>query len=113
MNEQAQPAELCFIMTRHVTNAKADRYWQHSLQCIRALYPTERVVIIDDASPFEPSTLPANDPGLLLVASEWPGRGELLPWLYFHLNPGWGEIAVFMHDSVFIKRRLPPFPVEY
>jgi hypothetical protein len=39
------------------------------------------------------------------VNSEYPGRGELLPYYYFHKNKYFNN-AVILHDSVFFHKRI-------
>ena len=94
---------LGFIILRHVSQKEHDRLWIHCYECIRQLYDAP-ILIIDDNS----------DESLLgqikldnctVVKSEFPKRGELLPYYYFHkLAPF--EKAVILHDSMFIKKKL-------
>jgi hypothetical protein len=64
------------------------------------------VVIIDDNSTA--SMVRATGPmdNVTVVASEYHGRGELLPYLYL-LQHKWFDAAVILHDSVFIHSRIP------
>ena len=43
---------------------------------------------------------------MIVIQSEFPGRGELLPYYYF-LKYKWFKKAVIIHDSVFVHRRIP------
>ena len=43
---------------------------------------------------------------LQIIQSEFPGRGELLPYFYY-LKHKFFANAVIIHDSVFLHRRIP------
>lgn len=97
-------SSLGFILLRHVNSIKTDSYWKESYKCIRQYYPENKVVIIDDNS---------DDTYLTelelyktqIIKSEFPGRGELLPYYYYSRNK-WFDRAVIVHDSVFINTRI-------
>jgi len=96
--------DLVIFITRYVNDSKTDKYWQKSLKTIRSVYPTHKVFIIDDNSPHKPS--PLRDNNVQLIQSEFPKRGEILPYHYFlKLKPS--KKAIIIHDSVFLKKRLP------
>lgn len=89
-----------FIILRCVTSEATDRYWRRSYDCIRKFYDCP-IVIIDDNSRAEFLT----EKPLVhttIVASEFPGRGEFLPY-YYLLTYRWFQRAVFVHDSVFVN----------
>jgi len=91
-----------FIVLRHVNSAQTNKYWQLCYDCIRRFYPENKIVIIDDNSNkayLTEKTLYKTE----VVASEFPMRGELLPYLYF-LKYRYFETAVILHDSTFINR---------
>ena len=94
-----------FIITRHVNSPKTNRYWNQCVKLIRAFYPHKQVVIIDDNSnqQFVKADFPYKN--VTVVQSEYPGRGELLPYVYY-LKYKWFPSAVIIHDSVFIHRRI-------
>lgn len=106
------PVDYGFIVIRHVNNAKTNEYWQESWRCIRKFYPRHRIVIIDDNSNPKfvgSSEVVSNDSNTLLIQSEYPGRGELLPYLYYaKYGETWFKKAVILHDSVFIQH-----PVDF
>jgi hypothetical protein len=43
---------------------------------------------------------------VIIIQSEYPGRGELLPYIYY-AKYNWFDKAVIIHDSVFFYRRIP------
>jgi hypothetical protein len=90
-----------FIILRHVNNSITNNYWIHSYDCIRKLYPENNILIIDDNSNYEFITnkdlYKTN-----IINSEFPKRGELLPY-YYYLKNKLFDIAVILHDSVFIN----------
>jgi hypothetical protein len=94
-----------FIITRHVNSEKTNKYWNYCVTCIRKFYPFKKIIIIDDNS--NPAHVKAYDEytNIEIVKSEFPGRGELLPFYYFNKN-NYFENAVILHDSVFFKKRI-------
>ncbi len=94
---------LGFIIIRHVNTKQTNEYWKLAYQSIRHIY-SNPIVIIDDNS--DPAYLCDDDIVLtncVIVKSEYPKRGELLPYYYFH-KYHYFEKAVIIHDSVFIKK---------
>ena len=97
--------DLGFILTRHVTSEDTNRYWVECCRCIRLFYPTTPIVVIDDASDpaFVRGDIPTN---CTVVASEYPKRGEILPYLYLKKYRLFKK-AVILHDSVFLTAPIP------
>jgi hypothetical protein len=94
-----------FILTRHVNSESTNRYWNHSVKLIRTLYPRAKIVIIDDNSNQEFVKADFNYKNVEFVKSEFPGRGELLPY-YYYIRNKYFENAIILHDSVFIHKRI-------
>lgn len=97
-----------FIILRHVNTEKSNRYWQECHNNIRIWYPNNPIVVIDDNS--NPTFLGDNvwlkDKELInttLIQSEYPGRGELLPY-YYYAKEKFFDTAVIIHDSVIINK---------
>jgi hypothetical protein len=93
--------ELGFIILRHVNNELTNKYWIHSVNSIRQYYPENEILIIDDNSNYNFIT----DEKLYkttIIQSEYPKRGELLPY-YYYLHNKLFDVAVIIHDSVFIN----------
>ena len=95
-----------FIITRHVNSETTNEYWNHCIKLIRSHYPFRKIIVIDDNSNY--SFVKAQFPykNVEIVQSEYPGRGELLPYVYYIRNK-WFENAVIIHDSVFFHKRIP------
>jgi hypothetical protein len=95
-----------FIITRHVNSEKTNRYWNRCVKLIRGFYPHRLIVIIDDNS--NPVFLKADHDykNTIVIQSEYNGRGELLPYIYYSENK-WFDRAVIIHDSVFFHKRIP------
>jgi len=95
-----------FIITRHVNSRKTNRYWNINVKQLRKLYPLKLIVIIDDNS--DPLYLKADKKyqNTITIISEYPGRAELLPYIYYAKNK-WFERAVIIHDGVFFHKRIP------
>lgn len=95
-----------FIVTRHVNSESTNRYWNQCVKLIRTFYPLREIVIIDDNSNQSFVKADFEYSNVTVVQSEFPKRGELLPFVYL-LKYKWFPSAVILHDSVFIHRRVP------
>ena len=95
-----------FIITRHVNSAKTNNYWNNCVKLLRTLYPLKKIVIIDDNSNYDYVISEFNYKNIEIIKSEFPGRGELLPYYYF-LKRKFFENAIIIHDSVFFHKRIP------
>lgn len=96
--------DLGFIILRHVNNEITNKYWIHCYKCIRRFYPENKILIIDDNSNYKYIT----DMVLyktIIINSEYPGRGELLPYYYYLHNKEF-DSAVIIHDSVFVNKKI-------
>ena len=94
-----------FIITRHVNSEKTNKYWNNCVRCIRRLYPLRKIVIIDDNSNQNYVKSEFDYKNVVVIQSEFPGRGELLPY-YYYLKDAFFKNAVIIHDSVFIHKRI-------
>jgi hypothetical protein len=94
-----------FIITRHVNSEKTNRYWNHNVKLLKTLYPLIKIVIIDDNSDHNFVKPEFSYKNVEVIHSEFPGRGELLPYYYF-LKHKFFENAVIIHDSVFLHKRI-------
>ena len=100
-NENRYENKIGFIILRHVNNKVTNKYWIRCYKSIRRIYPENNILIIDDNSNYDFITY-INLYKTTIINSEYPGRGELLPYYYFlKLKPF--ETAVILHDSVFIN----------
>jgi hypothetical protein len=95
-----------FIITRHVNSLKTNKYWNQCVKLIRTHYPFKQIKIIDDNSNKQFVSADHDYKNVEIIQSEYPKRGELLPYIYF-LRHKWFENAVIIHDSVFIHKRIP------
>jgi len=96
--------ELGFIILRHVNNEITNQYWNHCYDCIRKFYPNHPIIIIDDNSKQE-CIATRELINTTVIQSEYQGRGELLPY-YYYLQNNLFDIAVIIHDSVFINQHI-------
>lgn len=96
-----------FIILRHVNSELTNKYWMLSYFYIRKFYPDNPIVIIDDNSNYNFINLKKEKTlkNTKIVKSEFPARGELLPYYYFIKNKFFDK-AVIIHDSVFIKKKI-------
>ena len=93
-----------FIILRNVRCSPTDRYWKRSYKSVRRFYPHNPIVIIDDASNYKyvDTAFERKLRNCVIVRGEYPGRGELLPYLYYSKYKFFDK-AVIIHDSVFIN----------
>lgn len=94
-----------FIITRHVHSEKTNMYWNKNIKLLSIFYPHTKIIIIDDNSNYEYVKSMVDTKNVTVIQSEFPKRGELLPYYYllkykFFLN------AVIIHDSVFFHKRI-------
>lgn len=90
-----------FIILRHVNSHRTNAYWIKCYDCIRKYYADNEIVIIDDSSDYEYIT-EKKLYKTTIVDSEYNKRGELLPY-YYYSRTKFFDIAVIIHDSVFIN----------
>jgi len=107
-NINSEKSLIGFIILRHVNSEATNRYWKHCHECIRRFYPENPILIIDDNSNYsfiytETAIKEETLYKTQLIQSEFPKRGELLPYYYYLRNP-FAESAVILHDSVFINK---------
>lgn len=101
--------EICFMMLRHVNSEKSSVYWMECYDNVRKYYPENPIIIIDDNSNYE-LIRPKDLYKTTIIQSEYPKRGELLPY-YYYLHNKWSDIAVIIHDSVYVNKYID-FNVE-
>ena len=97
-----------FVILRHVRIPDDNYYWVNSYRSIRELY-NNKIVIIDDYSEY-----PVDNIELVnteIIASEFKGAGECLPYYYF-MKHQWADRMVFLHDSMCMARHFQPSELE-
>ena len=95
-------SEVGFIILRHVRDELTNKYWIKCVNSIRQYYPENNILIIDDNSNYKyitEETLYKTT----IINSEYPKRGELLPY-YYYLHNKLFDIAVILHDSVIVNK---------
>jgi hypothetical protein len=100
-------ASVGFIVLRHVNSPATDIYWKHNYSMIRRYYPEAKIMLIDDNSNYEFIDKDFQDKmtNITVIQSEYPGRGELLPYYYYIRNKMF-DTAVILHDSAFINKQI-------
>ena len=94
-----------FIILRHVKDEITSIYWKKCYESIRIYYPNNKILIIDDNSNYQyidseyENTLVNTE----IIINTTEAHGEILPYIYF-LKHNFADIAVFIHDSVFINK---------
>ena len=94
--------QIGFIILRHVNNNLTNNYWIHCYDCIRKFYPENKILIIDDNSNYNFLTYKKLY-NTTIINSGYRKRGELLPY-YYYLHNKLFDVAVIIHDSVFINK---------
>ena len=93
--------QIGFIILRHVNDEVTNQYWICCYESIRKYYPENPIMMIDDNSNYNYIT---NQElyKTTIIDSEYPGRGELLPY-YYYLHNKLFDTAVILHDSTIIN----------
>lgn len=95
--------EFGFIFPRCVRTKKHQVVWKECYHAIRTFFPESPILIIDDNSNQELiDDMPMTN--TTVITSEFPGRGELLPYYYFYHKRPFRK-AVCINDSMFIQER--------
>jgi hypothetical protein len=94
-----------FIIIRHVHSEKTNKYWNQNVKLLRTFYPFTKIVIIDDSSNYEFVKQEFEYTNLEVIQSEYPRRGELLPY-YYYLKHKFFQNAIIIHDSVFFHKKI-------
>lgn len=95
--------QLGFIILRHVNSIETNQYWISCYNSIRRFYNND-IIIIDDNSNYDYITN-ENLINCKIIQSEFPGRGELLPYYYMyklHLF----DRAIILHDSTYFNKKI-------
>jgi beta-1,4-mannosyl-glycoprotein beta-1,4-N-acetylglucosaminyltransferase len=91
--------DFVYVILRSVQKPEHEVFWWISYNCIRRNDKSRKIIVIDDNSSIEVETRPTVN--CEFIKSEFPGRGELLPYYYFHKYK-WANKMVFFHDSMFM-----------
>jgi len=100
---------VCIFILKHTSSPAAEAVFRESYACARANYPDSEIIIIDDNSPIKVDL--TYDDRTHIIQSEFPQRGEQLPYYYFHkLHPS--DKAIIIHDSVFLKKPIDTSDID-
>lgn len=99
--------DLGFIILRHVSDIRSKELWYLSYQCVRKLYPENPILIIDDHSNYNYIDINIEKKliNTTIIENTKPGRGEILPYLYY-LENKIAEKIIFLQDSTFITKKI-------
>lgn len=104
--EKEKKEDFAFVVTVKCTNAFQQTLLRECVRHIRALYATRVIYVLNDNSTV-PLCLWLSDENIFIYPALVQGAGEVNAYL-FALDPRCAhDTLVFIHDSVFIKRRLP------
>lgn len=96
-----------FVILRHVNKPEVNNIWNHNIKLLRKYYPDTKILIIDDNSNQEyiVNLYPELMYNVDVINSEFPRRGEFLPYYYFYkLKPF--DRMIFFHDGSFIDQKI-------
>ena len=92
-----------FIILRCIRQKGHNLLFKECYDCIRRFYDNKIVIIDDNSDQTLVDSIELKN--AVVVNSEFPGRGEILPYYYFyHMRPF--DKAVILHDSMFIKAKI-------
>lgn len=95
-----------FIMVRHITNAKTEKYWLEYYNSIRKHYNNKIIIIDDNSNPLYVKKYDNLVNVEIIQAEEkYRKRAELLPYYYFYKYKFFKK-AIITHDSVFIRKKI-------
>ena len=103
---------LGFVIGRHISDASHTELCFRAYTSIRAFYPDNRILIVDDGSKLPDEH--AYDENTTVVDAAARGAGEFGLYATYHAARPFDR-AVLMHDSMVLKRRLdlPEVPILY
>ena len=73
-----------FIIIRHVNSELTDNYWITNIKHIRKYYKNKIVIIDDNSDKTYLNNMDAPMDNVEVILSEFPKRGELLPYYYLY-----------------------------
>ena len=93
------------IILRHVKNDEQNKLWKLSYECVRKIYPKMKVMIVDDNSDYNYITGEEDLINTTIIKSEYPGRGEILPYYYLYKTRMFDK-ALIIHDTCYILKHI-------
>ena len=93
--------QIAFIILRYVRDNKTNSFWQKCYSNIRKYY-NNPIYIIDDNSNKKYLTV-FKMVNTKIIESEFPRRGELLPYIYF-LKYKFSDRIIVLHDNMSIQQ---------
>ena len=87
--------EFGFIILRHVSKPGHNRLWINCYQQIRKFYKAAIVIIDDNSKQSIVKKIPLIN--CTIIQSEFPGRGEILPYYYMFKKKLFGK-ALILHQ---------------
>ncbi len=100
-NNKIKKIEYGFIILRYVVDQTTNNFWITCYNSIRKFYDN-KIIIIDDHSNKKFLT-DIKLTNTTIVNSEFPRRGELLPYYYYYHNKFFDR-AIFFHDGITVKK---------
>ena len=89
-----------FVLLRYVCSVETDNMWKECYNSIRKFYNNKIVIIDDNSNPlYLTEILTVNT---VIINSEYPRRGEFLPYYYYIKNKFFDRMVV-IHDSMVFK----------
>ena len=90
-----------FIMIRYVNSIATNEMWQICYHSIRRFYSNLIIIIDDNSLPEYLTNIECIN--CTIIKSEFPKRGELLPY-YYYIKNKYFDRAIIIHDSMKINQ---------
>lgn len=97
--------ELLFVITRRVDDEIQDQYWKLCCTSIRTFWPTSRIVIVDNGSPFKTEHPCKLFPNCELIESRLTGSRFWSAFHYLLLRNDY-EKAFVIHDGTIFHEKV-------
>lgn len=104
-NSNNMEESIGFIILRHINSHDTDKLWKTAYEHIRKIWKDHRVMIIDDNSKYQfvDTEYEKKLHNCTIIKGEYPGRGEVLPYIYYLKNK-FCDKACIIHDGCFINK---------
>lgn len=87
-----------FIIPTHITSPQILKHVRENIDSIKLLYPSQKIVMINDHSPLKNWENIFNDILIVNAPENLRGSGEMLPYWYFYNNKLF-DYAIILNDG--------------
>jgi len=101
--------EFGFIIIRYVIDETTNTFWINCYDSIRKYYDNKIIIIDDNSNNFFLTNIELVN--TVIINSEFPRRGEFLPYYYYYHNKFFDRAIIF-HDGIIVKNRFDFLNIE-